>query len=90
MTTNSIPNNADILQTFQAEKLQVRQEIEESRMRMSKTLHGIVGESQDTAGGRKTGVKQMVSSGIAIYEGIKISYSIFSALRSLFKRKRRR
>ncbi len=82
-------NNENLVLNLRKQKQQIRIELNNSKERMSGILREITGPTSQTTG-KKTGIMQWVSGGMAVYEGIKISYSIINALRHLFKRKSKR
>jgi len=84
-----ISSQIDALKALRESKQQIRKELKASKANIKYKVQGIISPAK-TARKNTTRISQLVSNGIAIYEGIRLSMSIVSAFRTLFGRKRRR
>ena len=87
--TSHISSQIDALKALRENKLQIKKELNASKANIKYKGQGIISPAK-TVKKNTTRIGQLVSNGIAIYEGIRLSMSIISACRSLFGRKRRR
>lgn len=86
---NNISKQSDVLKALKENKVLVQQEIQESKTRISDKIHAMT-EPVPRATNKVQGIGQIISNGMAIYEGIRIGISIISAFRTLFGKKKRR
>lgn len=86
---NNTAQTRDALTLISRRKQLLSKEIEASRGRMSELMHEIVAPAPK-ARNKAQGISQLVSNGMAIYEGIRIGMSIISAFRTLFGKRRHR
>lgn len=86
---SSILNAPDILAAVQERKMQKKQALNASRQRLQKAMQNLTAPLPKTTG-KASNVSRMVSTGFMIYNGTRIGLKIFTALRSLFGRRRRR
>lgn len=87
MTTNA--NQTDALAAIRLSKQQINKDLRASRERMADILHEMTAP-MPRATNKVQGIGQLVSNGMAIYEGLRIGLSIISAIRSLFGKRKRR
>jgi hypothetical protein len=85
----NISSQIDALKALQENKQQIKKELNASKDRLRGKIQSIISPSSDSRK-KTTRISQLVSNGFAIYEGIRLGISIFSAFRSLFGKKRRR
>ncbi|MBR3433656.1 MAG: hypothetical protein IKH05_08980 [Bacteroidaceae bacterium] len=85
----SISSRIDVLQALRESKQQVRKELKASKANIKYKVQGIISPAK-TVKKNTTRISQIVSNGLAIYEGIRLGMSIISAFRSLFGRRRYR
>lgn len=87
--TFHISSQIDALKALRESKLQVKKELKASRANIKYKVQGIISPAK-TVKRNTTRIGQLVSNGLAIYEGIRLGMSVISAFRSLFGRRRRR
>lgn len=87
--TLHISSQIDALKALRESKLQVKKELKASRANIKYKVQGIISPAK-TVKRNTTRIGQLVSNGLAIYEGIRLGMSVISAFRSLFGRRRRR
>jgi hypothetical protein len=87
--TPSISSQIDALKALHESKMQVKKELKVSKANIKYKVQGIISPAK-TAKKNTTRIGQLVSNGLAIYEGVRLGLSIISAFRSIFGRKRRR
>ena len=85
----NISSQLDAFKALQERKLQIRKELNASKVQFRSKVQGFITPLPDTHK-KTTRISQLVSNGFAIYEGIRLGVSFISACRSLFGRKRRR
>jgi hypothetical protein len=85
----NISSQIDALKALQENKQQIKKELNASKDRLRGKIQSIISPSSDSRK-KTTRISQLVSNGFAIYEGIRLGISIFSAFRSLFGKKCRR
>lgn len=86
--TFHISSQIDALKALRESKLQVKKELKASRANIKYKVQGIISPAK-TVKRNTTRIGQLVSNGLAIYEGIRLGMSVISAFRSLFGRRRR-
>lgn len=87
--TINISSRIDALQALHESKHQIRKELNVSKANIKYKVQGIISPARSVKR-NTTRIGQLVSNGLAIYEGVRLGMSIISAFRSLFGRKRRR
>lgn len=87
MTTNA--NQPDALAAIRLGKQQINKDLQASREKMADIIHEIA-SPMPRPRNKVQGIGQLVSNGMAIYEGLRIGLSIISAIRSLFGKRKRR
>lgn len=87
--TPSISSQIDALKALHESKMQVKKELKVSKANIKYKVQGIISPAK-TAKKNTTRIGQLVSNGLAIYEGVRLGLSIISAFCSIFGRKRRR
>lgn len=87
--TFHISSQIDALKALRESKLQVKKELKASKANIKYKVQGIISPAK-TVKRNTTRIGQLVSNGLAIYEGIRLGMSVISAFRSLFGRRRRR
>ena len=85
---DQIFNSPDILVSLRQEKELIRKKLRKSSGRMSGTTHQIFAPVP-RAKTKAPGVSQFVSSGIAIWEGVRIGMGLISTVRNFFGGRRR-
>jgi len=88
-STPNISSQLDALKALQENKQQIRRELNVSKAKLKGKVQDFIAPSPD-AHKRTTRISRLVSNGFAIYEGIRLGFSVISAFQSLFGRKRRR
>ena len=86
--TLHISSQIDVLKALRESKLQVKKELKASKANIKYKVQGIISPAK-TVKRNTTRIGQLVSNGLAIYEGIRLGMSVISAFRSLFGRRRR-
>ena len=85
---DQIINSPDILVSLRQEKEAIRKKLRKSSGRMSGTTHQIFAPVP-RAKTKAQGVSQFVSSGLVIWEGVRIGMGLISAIRNFFGGRRR-
>ena len=88
-STPNISSQLDPLKALHESKLQIRRELNDSKAKLKGKVQEFIAPASD-AHKKTTSISRLVSSGIAIYEGIRLGVSVIFAFQSLFGRKRRR
>lgn len=86
--TSHISSQIDALKAMRESKEQLRKELKASKANIKYKVQGIISPAK-TAKKNTTRIGQLVSNGLAIYEGVRLGMSIISAFRSLFGRRHR-
>lgn len=85
----NISSQIDALKALRESKQQIRKELNVSKANIKYKVQGIISPAKATK--RNTSrIGQLVSNGLAIYEGVRLGMSIIAAFRTLFGSKRRR
>ena len=84
-----ISSQLDALKALRESKLQLKRELNASKASLQEKVQNIVAPLPNTRK-KATQVSRLVSNGFAIYEGVRLGYSIISAFRSIFGKRRRR
>ena len=87
--TTPISSQIDALKALQESKQQIRKELKVSQANIKYKVQGIISPAKSSRQG-KTRISQLVANGFAIYEGLRLGISIYTAFRSLFGSRRRR
>lgn len=88
-STSHISSQIDALKALHESKLQVKKELNVSKANIKYKVQGIISPAK-TVKKNTTRIGQLISNGLAIYEGLRLGMSIISAFRSLFGKKRHR
>ena len=86
---SSILDSPDILVALQQKKKATGRKLKASRQRIIETASQFWSPLPKTTS-RAQSISRIVSNGVFIYNGFRIFVSVFSTLRSLFGRRRRR
>jgi len=84
-----ISSQLDALKALRESKLQLKRELNASKASLQEKVQNIVAPLPNTRK-KATQVSRLVSNGFAIYEGVRLGYSIISAFRAIFGKRRRR
>lgn len=83
-----ISSQPDVLKALQERKLQIKKELNAFKIQLKGKVQNFITPPPESHS-KTARISQLVSNGIAIYEGIRLGASFISAFRSLFGSKKR-